>query len=217
MYKKTATLISAMLLISSVGFASPLNDYSAGKTAIDLTVRSNADINWVDGGASADLTGKSGNLDWSITTGLGNKWAIQFRQFNAESKIGLWDDAWKTKSQEVNVLYQLDKNVSAFVGSFRASNNNITTGLNTGTKSTAQFGLIGSTKIAENTALYGIIGLGSGIRNLEVGLSYEVARNLELNLSYRSLKVTGIPYGPGWGPNSEYTAKGLGYGLTYKF
>ena len=39
--KKTAILAiaTATMLTTSVGFASPLNDYSAGKTQIDMTWR----------------------------------------------------------------------------------------------------------------------------------------------------------------------------------
>jgi len=44
--KKTALLAvaTATMLTTSIGFASPLTDYSAGKTSIDLMWR-NSDIN----------------------------------------------------------------------------------------------------------------------------------------------------------------------------
>ena len=62
--KKTVilTMTAATMLTTSVGFAAPLNDYSAGKTSIDMTWRqSSLDAN---SQSTNDALSKKGNMEF---------------------------------------------------------------------------------------------------------------------------------------------------------
>jgi opacity protein-like surface antigen len=205
-------------------FAGPLTDYSAGKVAIDLTLYPvKMEANHSDGGGIPVKTNiENENLDFGITTGLGNKWAIQYRHFNPKGQDPVYSSRTnQTRTQELNVLYQVNKNWSAFAGyhlaDYRLLFNNVIHSA-TETKRTVQFGIIGTTRIFEKTNLYGLVGIGSQLSNLEVGLSYELTPNLELNVSYRQLKNNHLNFNaPFQGRTVDSTVKGWGFGLTCKF
>lgn len=222
--KKTAslTIATAMILAASVGFAAPLTDYSAGKTAIDLTFR-NSDVN--DKGPGYDVSfDKSNNLDWGITTGLGNHFALQYNGYNANTKdtsiaqFGIIGKG-ELKTQEFNVVYQLDEHVSAYTGMVKSKwdiSDNVSGSSSTDSKSKLQFGLVGSTKIADKTTAYASFAMASDFTNWKIGLAQEIAPNLDLNVDYRRLQVKNLT-GNDFTDKVDITAKGLGFGVTYKF
>lgn len=221
MKKKVSLAITvATMLSANIGFAAPLTDYSAGKTAIDLTFR-NSDVN--DKGPSYDISlNKKSNLDWGITTGLGNQFAIQYNGYNAKTKdttISSITGNGELKTQEFNVLYQIDKNVSAYTGIVRSKwsiNDSTPSSSSTDTKSKLQFGLIGSTKIADKTTAYASFAVASDYTNWKIGLSQEIAPNLDFNVDYRRLQVKKLT-GNDFTDQVDITAKGVGFGVTYKF
>ncbi len=206
---------------------SPLTDYSAGKTAIDLNFR-NSDVK--DGDISLE---KKFNLDWGVTTGLGHKFAIQFNGYNAKSKDTVYTrNVYETNRmrseleiREFNILYKLNRNISGYAGlvtlkGYCIENDNVG-GVDipyhyaSNTKNKIQFGLVGSTKIADKTSAYAAVGVASDYTNWKIGLAQEIAPNLELNVDYRRCRAQKINFGDD--DVSDMTAKGFGYGITYKF
>ena len=222
--KKTAifAMAAATMLTTNVGFASPQTDYTAGQTSVDVMYRqSGIDVK---GDGWTDSLGKKGNVEFGITTGLGNNLAIQYNGFNAKSKNtalsdgagGTYNEQGTLKVQEFNVLYKLDKNVSAFAGLVKVKGEITDTGVSTSSnsKNKVQFGLIGSTKLAEKTTAYAQVGFASQYTNWKIGVSQEIAPNLELNLDYRSISAKKLNFA---GTDIDLTNKGLGLGVTYKF
>lgn len=209
------TVLLCSLLAAGVTTASPLTDYSAGKVALDVNWTPSSDIE-ID---SVKLDGKSGNFDFGLTAGLGNKWAIQYRYANPVSKdyaIPDGDSVFNfhagVRSQEVNVLYQLDKNLSAFVGWHQAK---LTSNVGDGdSKNTWQLGLIGTTEIAKKTTLYGIVGAGGSLFNAEAGVAYAFTKDLDLNLFYRYKRMDDLKAGDA---KVDTNVKGFGLGMTYRF
>jgi predicted porin len=232
--KAILAMAAATMLTTSIGFAAPLSDYSAGKTSIDLTWRQ-SDVKTTDSEAETSF-GKKSNLDWGITTGLGNNFAIQYNGYNAKSKDAVsWSDVDETgishvdlKTQELNVLYKLNKNVSVYTGLVRLKaeeNANVsytdgspseTESYSTKTKNKIQFGVIGSTKLAEKTTAYAQVGVASNFNNWKVGVSQEIAPNVEFNVDYRRLKAKKLDFGGDDG-NFDVSSKGIGFGITCKF
>ena len=211
------------MLTTSIGFAAPLNDYSAGKTSVDLTWRV-SDID-AKGDFGNDSFDKKGNLDFGITTGLGNNFALQYTNSNAKSKNTSLVDAGgpftakgTLKMQEFNVLYKVDKNLSVYTGiaSIKGKVDSDGGSFSNSSKNKVQFGLIGSTKLAEKTTAYAQVGFASNLTNWKVGVSQEIAPNLELNVDYRRTQAKKLDFGTGIG-DVDMTAKGLGVGVTYKF
>jgi opacity protein-like surface antigen len=226
--KKTAILAIAAstMLTTSIGLAAPLTDYSSGKTSIDLIWRnSDADFRTPDGTDSLD---KKSNLDFGITTGLGNNFAIQYNDYNAKSKDttlpdgfgGTYQEHGSLKAQELNVLYKIDKNFSAYTGVVRVKGNvnSDGNGFSSDTKNKVQLGLIGSTKIADKTTAYAVVGVASDYTNWKIGVSQEIAPNLEFTVDYRRLQAKKLTFDVAGTPlNADVTVKGLGFGVGYKF
>jgi len=210
--KKLAVILAVLLctfMTAGVTTASPLTDYSAGKVALD--------INWTPGldleANGETLDGKSGNFDYGLTAGLGGKWAIQYRYLNPVSKdYGGFHGG--VRSQEVNVLYKLDKNLSAFAGWHQARLTTNAPGFSLPSKSTWQVGLIGTTALGKKTTLYGIVGAGGSLLNAEAGFAYALAKDLDVNLFYRYKRIDDLRANA---YEIDTTTKGLCPGLTYRF
>jgi hypothetical protein len=220
-------MVAAMVVSTSVGFASPLNDYEAGKTSIDVMYRQ-SDIT-AKGDGFTDSYNKKGNVEFGITTGLGSNFAVQYNGFNTKSKVtafpdgagGTYNDQATLKVQEFNVLYKLDKNVSAFVGMAKVKGEVNSDGFvmsSTG-KNKVQIGLIGTTKLADKTTAYAQVGVASDYMSYKIGVSQEIAPNLELNLDYSRTNAKKLSFDDGAGGRTDVdvTTKGIGLGVTYKF
>lgn len=217
-------------LIAGVSSASPLTDYSPGSTAVDIkwfpalymTDRYTTAIAELNGTDIAN--GKQENSEWGVTTGLGGNWAIQYRQFNPETEdfedSGLLQK-YGLRTQELNVLYKIDQSISAFAGWHQARYTyeaEIDANVTAQDKNVLQAGLIGTTQVASKTQLYGLVGVGEALVDCELGVSYAVAKALDLDLVYRYKQVGelvdttfGTPY------EDAVTIEGLGLGITYKF
>lgn len=223
--KKTAILAmaAATMVTTSVGFAAPLNDYSAGKTQVDMTWRqSSIDAGYQD---STDSLNKKGGLEFGITTGLGNNFALQYNNYNAKSKDTTFPDGaggsyqvnGSLKTQEFNVLYKVDKNVSVYTGLVSLKGNLTDDGTSaSASKTKMQFGVIGSAKLADKTTAYAQVGVASSFTNWKVGISQEIAPNLELNIDYRRTQAKKMSFDNGFG-DVDVTSKGIGVGVSYKF
>lgn len=224
--KKTAifAMAAATMLTTGVGVAAPLNDYSAGKTQVDMTWRQSS-IDATSQSAN-DALSKKGNMEFGITTGLGGNFAFQYTNANNKSKDtnlpdgagGTYRENGSLKTQEFNVLYKLDKNVSAYVGmvNLKGNINDEGSGPSFSSKNKMQFGLMGSTKLADKTTAYAQVGFASSYNTWKVGISQEVASNLELNIDYRRTQAKKMSFDNGLG-DVDMTAKGIGVGLSYKF
>ena len=206
--------------------AAPLMDYSAGKTAIDLNYRG-SDFEYENSTSNNLSFDRKSNVDWGITTGLGNKFAIQYNGYNAKSPdksifdagLGIFNTVnIELKIQEFNVLYQINENVSAYTGIIKSK---LVGGFNgasisTNEKSAMQFGLIGSTKIGNKTTAYASFAVAPDVTNWKIGVSQEIAPNLDFNIDYRCIEVKKITT-PNYNGSDDLKTKGLGYGVTYKF
>lgn len=270
-----ATLIACAM--SSVAMASPLTDYSKGNAALDITYRNTStykvdeqvgeyklsDISLPGHGQLGSLNGKS-NVEWGFTYGIGNNWALQYRQatpkgvlnhppieynLSGENSIQIesieidgtgtvrFDLEAKTRVEEYNVLYKMDKNFSLFTGIVRATpsmradvgvtyngdsgGGNLT--LQGHDKNIWHFGVIATAPVAKKLTAYGIASFGSDYRNWEAGLGYQIDKNLEFNVNYRDMKVSNMTTA-GISVNetsldlkTDSTVKGWGFGITYKF
>ena len=213
--KKLMFILVCSMLLSSVAVASPLMDFTQGKTAIDLTLYPSLDYHvTTNQGWKGTGDGIHNNYDIGITTGLGNKFALQYRQFNPKSLQVGGDSNSFTYGQELNVLYQIDKSFNVFICEQIGRYNQ--TFSKTETKNNLQIGLIGSTQLDNNLSLFGTIGYGKDISNYEVGLAYAVSKKVDLNVMYRDRKSTHLHY-PATAIDLTSEVKGFGYGVTCKF
>jgi len=158
---------------------------------------------------------KKYNLDGAATFGLGNNLAFQYRTFQPESASTQGAVA-KFENNEYNVLYKLNKGVSAFAGLVTAKGT-LSEGalsISANSKNLWQVGVIGSTEIAPKTNLWGVAAAGTNWTNYEVGIGYEFTPNLEFNVNYREVQAKNLNF---LGLSGDGKAKGLGFGLTFKY
>ena len=289
--KKCIMAILFIFVLSSVAFASPLTDYSKGKAALDINYRVSpdydvdaraGDINIMkqakDAGLPTSFDGDS-NVEWGFTYGIGNNWALQYRQATPKGKLtlanfnqkfdqepGLVAQAQpslnpleevlhygygfeaanvnieaKTRTEEYNVLYKLDKNFSLFTGVVRATPSaklNVSLGRYDGDelisgggnistqghdKNIWQFGFVAVKPLNKDLTTYGIAALGSDYHNWEAGLGYKITKDIEFNVNYRDMKIEdmkianlSIP-GENYDVKTDTKVKGWGFGVTYSF
>lgn len=220
--KRLVITIICLVAMTGSAFASPLTDYSAGKVAVDFTFYPNLKMEADHSDGGIVKTDAKQKFAFGLTTGLGNKWAVQYRYFSPEGVDPISTDRTnRTKTQEFNLLYQLNKNWSVFAG-YHSAKYDLSfydsVWSQTHTKGTAQFGLIGSTKIFDKTRLFGSAGFGNRLTNLEFGLSYEVSPNLEFNLTYRYFNSDKLKFtAPFTGVTLDTKFTGWGLGITCKF
>lgn len=221
--KKILGILACLMVVSSVALASPLMDYSAGKASIDLMWSGSQTKMSLPG--IGNITGDTKyNLDSAITLGLGNNFALQYRNFeprgNAEEIVGGYSMGMKT--YEINVLHKLDNGLAVFAGIVPTRflvESEIAGVQETGlgpTKNYWQVGLVGVQNVGPKLKAFERAAAGSKWTNLETGLSYPLGSAVEFNVNYRYIKAKGLVSLPGDG-ETDATAKGFGYGLTYKF
>jgi hypothetical protein len=191
-----------LFLVIGVCQASPLQDFSQGKTALDINWRPNVELR------HSPVDSLPTGIEFSLTHGLGDKTAVEYRQTRYDSFYLAKNTA---RNEELNLLYKYNNNIQFYSGysttSFKVENTNIDL-----KKNVLQLGLIGMKPLSAKTTLYAIVGGGNNVINIEAGWSYLLRPGLELNASYRHLSVESI--GPA---RAKAHFRGVGLGLTCKF
>lgn len=212
MMKKVVSGVAALLMLSSVGFASPLNDFSQGKVAVDVSVRPSSDFKTSDDNDNKDAKSYT---EYGLTFGLGNNLAFQYKGANPQNKDDHFGDHIKLATQEFNVLYKTSDNFTIFTGINQAKAKFSWVG-DGDTKSNWQLGVIGQTPLGENLTGYATIAAGQDTSAWKIGLGYALSKNLDLDVFYGENKYNKVKdHNPNY--TTDYTIKGMGYGLTYKF
>lgn len=233
MKKKVLLALAAAMAVSSISFASPLSNYEKGNMAVDLNISLSPDVDI----SGIDLDAKS-RLGFGMTYGIGDKLALQYKYADNKTKdysyLDVWSGGYESGSvnaqlsgHELNVLYKIDPNVSAFAGltrataklnasylyvdSFGSSSEDISYKQS---KSGYHVGIIGQTKISDNLTGWASVSAGNRITGYELGVGYDVAKNTEVNLFYRHTKYKDFNIE---GDKFDVTTKGLGAGVTLKF
>lgn len=213
----------AALVVTGAASASPLTDYSAGKVAIDINY-SNQSVDLNNPGLDPLSFNKKSNWDFAGTFGVGNKFAFQYIHANTDSNpisyvsgSDTYLHSYKLNTKQLNVLYQLDKNLSVYTGIARVDGTDTDAGVNfpSNTKNIWQIGLVGTTKAADKLTGFAGVGVGKDLMTYTIGLGYEIAPQLEFNVIYDYKKVRGLR--DSVTDDYSITAKGMKYGLTYKF
>lgn len=179
-----------MLLYCTPCEASPLQDFSQGKVAID--------VNW----KPTSFRGGENKWEYSGTVGLGERWAMNYRQLSFNPKFeGKTIDS---SNKELNVLYKMNDNIQLMAGYSMTKRY----GTKQSDSNMVQGGIIACKSLGHSTTLYTLLSLGSKGDNVEFGLSYQIRKGLELTTTYRHLE-----YNLGSG---QEDFRGFGLGLTYK-
>lgn len=220
MKKILLVIAMSMLLSCAVASASPYTDFERGTSSAEIGII-RSELKTSDGGGSIDWDKKT-NLDFGVTTGLSDKFALQYKYQNLDSSSTyLYGYTGKVdgKVHELNLLYKLDPHAYAFLGIQRLSGDLTISGSGSAdidSTTVAQIGVTGVTKLSDKLNGWGTIALGDDNYSYELGLGYGLAANTDLNLFYRYKKFDNLEF-----KNSGYEfdakSKGLGVSVTYKF
>ncbi len=190
--KKLVIIMAAVLLLTVAPVcASPLEDLSSGRWAIDL--------NWKPYSFSGGHASEFG-----VTAGLGGDWALAFRQINFDTGGHTRD--YGVHNREINLIRKLGDGLQLYAGHSRTGG-----GAGISAKNVVQVGVIAARKLGDRFTLYTILGGGKNVANVEFGLSYRLKPHLELNSTYRHLTVEHIG-----DRASRHNYRGFGLGLTWK-
>ena len=206
MKKKSLVLAAAVAAcVSSVAFATPQTQWTQGEAQLDLGA-------WQVKAEFADMTSDSKwNFDGGLTYGLTDRWALQYEYYGMKTKANdEMDPGMDSNSQEVNLIYSLNKNFALF-GGWNRIKNSVGNGEADITNNAAQFGLIAKAPLAHNFDIYGKAAVGTQKTSYwEAGLGYTISKDLDINAGYRSLntKLT---------DDNNITYKGFIAGLSYRF
>ena len=220
-------ILSSLLAISvsAVGFAAPITDYSTEKLGIDTTYQPKLHF-----GCDADIDGNTKTLDYGITVALNNNWGVQYVQNNfktdttrAINSYGSYEADANLKVNQFNLTYNSSKNKILFLGITKhkvdifadaafTSGHTIQVSGSSKNVTGIQFGMIEVIPITENLSSYGIMSIGTQLFNIEMGLSQQVSKNVDLNLFYKYTKCTDIG-----DTDIDVSTNGIGFGFSYKF
>ncbi len=195
------TLVAG-LLVSSVGFASPLSKIEAGKGKIDASLSFGSGLKGEANDLSRDLNGKT-RYRLGATYGLSDKLAVDYLY---AAHAGDYDSS--VQSHQVNLLYQLNPNVGVFGGYVhnRGEINNYSNSTNG-----YQVGALGRLALNDKTSAWAKFGIGNTITQYEVGVGYELTKDWEANLFYNDTKYRDFDR------DLSFKTHSINLGATYKF
>lgn len=183
--------------VSIPALAAPLKNYDAGHFAVDAGITLPSSID----GDNYKLS-KSDSTYFGATAGLGSNTALNYRWDNFKADQG------KTKTQQLNLMYKLLPNVSAYAGYLNADSDFA----GSHEKNSGQVGLQAQFDIPLLFTVWGNVGYGNKNTSYEVGLSKPILNNVELNVSYYDHK-----FKDALGDDNDLKANGVNLGLTVKF
>jgi len=113
-----------------------------------------------------------------------------------------------SSNKEVNVIYKMNDNIQLMVGYSMTKRHGTFSNQSLSTDNMVQGGIIASKSLGHSTNLFTLLSLGSKGDNVEIGLSYQIKKDLELTATYRHLE-----YNSGSGKEDF---RGFGLGFTFK-
>lgn len=215
MKKKIALgLLATMITATGVAMASPV-EMEQGKWNVNMGAMISPDgeqDETINQSRNYDLDGDT-SFYGGVTYGLTDKWGLQV-DYSHYGGDAAWGDV-KLDATEFNVLYKLDPHVNAFAGYLYAGAKE-TLG---STKYSAhtdgfQVGLTGWYPLGDKVKTFGKVGIGNNSHIYEIGFSYAVADNWDVDLSYRDVKYKDFKDGR---IIDDYSFDGVRLGLSTSF
>lgn len=177
-------MIAALALSTSIAAASPV-EMNEGQFNVNMGVTISPDAD-TDGRGSFDLDGDT-SFYGGITYGINDKWGVQYDYSHYDaSKYG-----WETDvdASEFNVLYKITPHLNVFAGYLYVGGDMHRYGDKIGAHTDGfQAGLTGWYPLADKFKTFAKIGLGNNSHVYEVGFSYAIANNWDVDLSYRDVE-----------------------------
>ena len=193
--------VALSLLATSAAYAAPMTSMEKGKGKVDAAFTMGSSLKGEGEGESIDFGGNN-RYRLGATYGLGDKLGIDYKY---AAHAGDYDSS--VQSHQLNLMYQFNPNVAAFVG--YVHNRAKVLGASN-TQNGYQVGVLGNMKIAKRTTAWASIGLGNKITAYEIGVGYDLTKNFDVNLFYNDTKYKGFD-------GADFKTHGVNLGVTYHF
>jgi hypothetical protein len=205
MMKKSILLVLSMILMTAAPCAAgPATDYSVGALTVDASFGEPR---------VSDNSGHTGSSSFGIdaTVGIALGFAGEYKYNDTRFSTPL-NGSSELKVQQFNVLTHLIDVVGDLSGFVGATQSQI---VGSTKKTGAVAGLVGSMPIAPNTGIYAILQAGTQVTSSEIGVSYDLTKSAELNLSCRNTVNKALLLSDG--NTEDITVRGLYGSVSYKF
>ena len=193
--------VTLSLLATSAAYAAPMTSMDKGTGKVDAAFSMGSSLKGEGDGESIDFGGNN-RYRLGATYGLGDKLGIDYKY---AAHAGDYDSS--VQSHQLNLMYQFNPNVAAFVGYVHnrakvlgESNN----------QNGYQVGVLGNMKIAKRTTAWASIGVGNKITAYEIGVGYDLTKNFDVNLFYNDTKYKGMD-------GADFKTHNVNLGVTYHF
>lgn len=194
-------MIGVLAVLTASACASPY-EMQDGKWNVNMgvTIDADADVDW--NGRVPSLDGDT-SFFGGVTYGLTDKWGIQvdYSHYKAEYQYENGNrDMPKLDATEVNLLYRLNPYANVFIGYVYAGLDwqDRWAGTNGQWFSShtdgVQVGLSGWYPLSDKFKTFGKVGVGNNSRIYEIGFSYAIADNWDIDLSYRDAEYKDFSY-----------------------
>ncbi len=177
-------MITAMMLSAGVATASPV-EMEEGKWNANIGVMFSPDSSVDDGDGEIEFDSDT-SFYGGVTYGITDKWGVQLDYSHYDSNFNIADV--KADATEFNVLYGLNPNLNLFAGyvyagvNVKVSEMHFDEGAHT---DGFHVGLSGWYPLGDKFKTFGKVGIGNNSRIYEIGFSYAVSDNWDVDLSYR--------------------------------
>lgn len=206
MKKQILACLAGTYLLTGIGYAAPVVDVVKGDTFMDVSYN------------RLDVDGVQLNLDateLTLTHGLNDKFALSTGvTFTGNETVTLNNHKLgdiETNIYDLKLQYKLSKEIAPFIGykKWEIDYNANPFDLELASQSGLQYGIIYNQKIADKTSVFALASFGNDIKEYKLGLAYDVKPNCTAEINYKKLSFD-THY-------RDFDAKGLGFGVTYKF
>lgn len=177
-------IITTLILSTGVAMAAP-TEVEEGKWNVNAGVMFSPDSEVDDGDGGPDLDSDT-SFYGGVTYGITDKWGVQIDYSHYDSSIGIADV--KLDATEFNVLYSLNPNLNLYAGYVYAGANLDASSVNFSAGSHTdgfQVGVGGWYPLGDKFKTFGKVGIGNNSRIYEIGFSYALSDNWDVDLSYR--------------------------------
>lgn len=226
--KKRALLLAAVAAcVTSAAFATPQTQWQEGQWQVDLgawNTEASYNRDKLDGVGGNVTTDDKWNFQGGLTYGLTDRWGVQYNYYGLKTKANHETDEAGTdgNSQEVNVLYSINKNFAAYAGWNRIKNSVFTDVAEENysqTNNVAQIGLIAKAPLTDKLDVYGKAAIGTKNTTIwEAGLGYSITPDLDVSAGYRYVNTKLVDKGDADAVNdANISYKGFIAGLSYRF
>jgi opacity protein-like surface antigen len=205
MKKKILLGVAVCMSLSTAAFAAPLENYHAGKAEVNVGTSVVPAMN-ISANGNVEKSDVKHRVEGGATVGIGHNFALQYRYMDSQMKPS--GSEYNFRTQEYNIRYKLDKNVSVYAGQLHARAEDVGSG--SATRNLIQAGVQYEAPVAKNMTGWASMGFGKDLQHYEAGVGYALMDNLDLDVFYQYTQVKNIQ-------SVDFTAKGLYAGLSFHF